>query len=285
MDSNKLKTFWDRTRARLAKEPIAAEVSPVQEKVPYYKHRVTLRSLDGVGVRAYLSSPRRAGQTGPRLPAIVTTTGYGGWEFGTTLGECQRGYIMLQLYPRGQGESAELWKVQEGADQAWVNHGKHNPEGFYYQGCFMDMLRGVDYLATRPDVDASRIGFMATSQGGMIVLSSGALDPRVKAVVSHVPALCNFRQHPSARLCPELGNDPVFLDTFDHFDPVTLAPWLKAPTLVSAGGKDQVCPADTIRAVWDRLPGIKELYHDPELAHETSVEFYNMGWEWMARYL
>jgi cephalosporin-C deacetylase-like acetyl esterase len=79
--------------------------------------------------------------------------------------------------------------------------------------------------------------------------------------------------------------DPVFLNTFDYFDPVNLAPWLRAPTLVSSGGKDETCPPAAIRAVFDRLPGIKSLTHYPDLAHTSAGDFYEMSWEWMQRYV
>ncbi len=280
-----LEAFWKETIERAAAEPLEAEVTAVDEKVPYYKHRVTYRSLDGVKVRAYVSVQHAEGKHPKRLPAIVSPPGYGGWEFGNTLSECQRDYVILHVYPRGQGESGDLWKVAPGAYQAWVNHGKESPEGFYYQGAYMDMVRGIDYLLTRPDVDPDRIGLMGTSQGGLIVLSVGAIEKRVRAVVAHLPALCNFRGNKTHKLCANLLNDPVFLDTFDYFDPVNLAPWLKAPTLVSSGGKDTTCPADAIRAAWDQLPGIKSLYHDPELTHTSSPDFYQMSWDWMKRFL
>jgi len=72
---------------------------------------------------------------------------------------------------------------------------------------------------------------------------------------------------------------------FDYFDPVNLAPWLRAPTLISSGGKDITCPPEAIRAVFDKIPGIKTLFHDPNLTHTSSSDFYEMSWEWMKRYL
>lgn len=124
---------------------------------------------------------------------------------------------------------------------------------------------------------------MGTSQAGGIVLAVGGLDPRVKAVVAHVPYLCDLRHHPG--LSSDLRQDPVFLDTFDYFDPVNLASRLRAPTLISAGGKDKTCPPETIRAVFDRLPGIKSLAHYPDLPHTSCGDFYEMSWEWMGRYI
>jgi len=283
MNTQTLETFWQKTLHRAAKEPLEAQAEQVKAPLPFYKHRITYRSLDGVKVRACLGQPILGERGNGKLPAIVTAPGYGGWEFGTELSECQRGYLVLQVYPRSQGESGELWKVEPSADQAWMNHGKHNPEGFYYQGAYVDVMRGIDYLLTRPDVDAGRIGLMGTSQGGGIVLAVGALDPRVKAVVAHVPYLCDLRNHRG--LSTDLAGDPVFLNTFDYFDPVHLAPRLRAPTLLSAGGKDKTCPPETIRAVFDRLGGTKALAHYPELTHTSCGDFYAMSWEWLKRHL
>jgi len=276
--------FWQRTLERSAKQPLDATVEKVNDRLPHEKYRVTYHSLAGIPVRAYLGLPIEGERPAHRWPAIVTAPGYGGWEFGMTLHECLRGYVLLQVYPRSQGESGELWKVEPGAYQAWMNHGKHDPEGFYYQGAFVDMIRGIDYLLTRDDVDPDRIGLMGTSQGGGIVLSVGALDPRVNAVVAHVPYFCDLRHNEGFKSC-DLGNDPKFLRTFDYFDPVNLAPRLKAPVLLSTGGKDKTCPEETIRAVFDKLPGIKALAHYPELTHTSSGDFYGMTWEWMERYL
>ncbi len=46
---------------------------------------------------------------------------------------------------------------------------------------FWDDIRTVDYLVSRPDVDASRIGCMGISMGGYRTLFLAALDTRIKA--------------------------------------------------------------------------------------------------------
>lgn len=283
-----LDAFWRSTLARLAAQPMNAKVEPLKEKLPYFVYRVTLTSLDGVPIRAYMSTPVDCianGRTPRTLPAIVTGPGYGGWEFGQTLSECQRGYVVLQVFPRGQGESSELWKVRDGAEQAWVNHGKEKPEGFFYQGGYCDMLRGVDFLLTRPEVDPLRVGMAGTSQGGLLVLAAAALDPRVKACVAHVPALCDLTHHPPKGLVPALADDPAFARTWNWFDPWRLASRIHAATLLSSGGRDAVCPPASIHAIYNQLPGIRSITHYPDLIHTSSNDFYDMTWQWLARYL
>ena len=46
-----------------------------------------------------------------------------------------------------------------------------------------DLMRLIDYLATRPDVDATRIGVMGFSKGGMETYLATAVDPRIAVAV------------------------------------------------------------------------------------------------------
>jgi len=268
--------FWRNTLERLAAEPVEAAVKDLREPLPYKTYEVTYRSLGGVRVRALLAMP--IGAVLP-LPAIVTVPGYGGLQQGIMLAECQRGYAILQVFPR----------VVEGEK---LTYGIGKPEGAYYQGANADVVRGIDYLASRKDIDAARIGIAGTSQGGGISLAVASLDKRVKVVAAHVPFLCDFRL--AARTAGSLvkqildkagKNDEASLRTLDYFDPLQLVSELKAPAIISAGGKDTVCPAATIRAVFERMPGVKSLFHDPELVHTTSPGFYELSWVWLNRYL
>lgn len=282
-----LDAFWQKTLARARAQPLDVQVEKENQRLPYQVFRVTYRSLDGIPVRAWLSLPvvsAADGRPPRRWPAIVTAPGYAGWQFGAQLGECQRGYAILQVYPRAQGESGELWQTDGSRGARWVEYGKENPEGSFYQGAFMDVVRGIDFLRTRPDVDTERIGLMGTSQGGLLALGAASVEPGIRAVVAHVPYLCHFR-HNAAFAGSELARDAAFLNTWDYFDPAHLAPRIQAPALLSSGGKDSLCPPATIRAVFDNLPGIKALAHYPELVHTSCNDFYAMSWQWMERYL
>jgi len=280
-----LRSFWTQSLQEAAATPLDLQIEPVDNSLPYQQFRLTYRGLGGIKIRAYLARPIAGERDHGRLPAIVVPPGLGGWAFGTTLAECQRGYVMLHVYPRAQGESGDFWQVDPSCYQAWVHHGKHNREDFYYRGGFLDLVRGIDCLLTQSDVDPERIGCMGTSQGGGMALAASAIDQRVKAVVAHVPYLCDMRHNATFARFTDLLDDPVFLNVFDYFDPVNLASWLRAPALMSSGGKDEGCPAETIQAVFDRISGIKSLVHYPDLTHTSSRDFYAMSWEWMKRYL
>jgi cephalosporin-C deacetylase len=218
-------------------------------------------------------------------PVIVTSTGYSGKQQGVMLGECQRGYAVLQVFPRGQGESAELWKL----DGDKLTSRLDRPEGAYYQGAYADVMRAIDFASSRDDFDRERIALVGTSQGGGIALAVAALDSRVKAVVAHVPFLCDMRlaaRTPGSLVKERLDkagrNDDAALRTLSYFDPLELAPRVRVPVLMSAGGKDALCPAATIRSVFERLATEqKDLKSYPDLTHTSCLDFYNATWPWL----
>ena len=104
--------------------------------------------------------------------------------------------------------------------------------------------------------------------------------------------MCNFRL--SAKIEGSLVRNLLLkyddmnensFNTLDYFDPYVLADQVKVPALVSAGGKDQVCPAAGIRSMFDRLAGIKAFAYYPDKPHTSCTDFYLMCWDWMNRYL
>src|SRR5437868_6064576 len=46
-----------------------------------------------------------------------------------------------------------------------------------------DIMRTLDYIATRPDLDATRAGCMGISGGGTATLFASALDPRLRVAM------------------------------------------------------------------------------------------------------
>lgn len=279
-----INSFWQNTLVSLAQEPLEAELEKIDEPLPYQKFSLQLRSLDGVRIRALLSRPY-TDKVDKRLPAIVTAPGYGGMEHAINLNECQRGYVVLQIFPRGQGESKDAIDLGGVEKLAW---NIEQPLGYYYQGAYADMIRGVDYLAARADVDDAKIAAMGTSQGGGLAVATAALDPRVSSVAAHVPFLCGMSDQSensgvksilkNAGVCVEIA-----LQTLAYFDPVNLAPLVNVPVLLSSGGKDLVCPGASIQSVYERLSGIKSLIHYPHLEHTSCSDFYEAGWQWIKR--
>ena len=59
--------------------------------------------------------------------------------------------------------------------------------------CLHDISVALDYLATRPEVDPQRIGFIGHSYGGRMAIWAPAIDDRILASVSNCGCV-NYKQ-------------------------------------------------------------------------------------------
>lgn len=289
-----LEQFWQQALDELAAVPVEAEVALRTDQpdnlVQVYD--VTLTSLERVRIRGVYAVPIWPERG--RLPALVTFPGYGGDMVPQLAMALEAGYAVLTLYPRGQGLSADLWRLPDGVTKLTL--GLDQPGNHYYRAAYMDCVRAVDFLSSRDEVDAQRIGAYGTSQGGGLSLALAALDKRVRACAVHVPFLCAyriavetattgpylelvdyFRQHPDDR--------PQALETLSFFDPLELAEWIECPTLVTIGDVDTTCPPATIEAVYARLRCLRALVRYPQLGHARHYDFRRQVRHWMDTYL
>jgi cephalosporin-C deacetylase len=297
MNSRELRAFWTEVREELDGVPMDEEVAPVESEHDRLvrTQRVTLRGLGGAIFRAFLTLPDLGPDAAP-LPAVVYTPGYGGNTPHTAMaGLCyDKGIALLSVYPRGQGESAQYWQLPEGCTK--LTMGLADPAEQYYRAGYADCLRGIDYLCSREDIDADRIGVIGLSQGGGLTLATAALDPRVKCAVAHEPFLCNYpvavetaTTGPYLELINYFEGSPDerdrALETLAWFDPLNLAEFIDCPTFVSIGLADTTCPPETIRPVYDRIAAFKGLVEIPGAGHGWHYAYRDFDDLWLRRHL
>lgn len=118
-----------------------------------------------------------------------------------------------------------------------------------------DAMRAIDYLASRPEVDARRIGFTGCSGGGTVTSFVMALDDRV-ACAAPACYLTTFRQLIET-IGPQDAEQNIFGQVafgLDHPDYVLLrAP---RPTLISSTTGDFF----SIDGAWDNYRQAKRVY-------------------------
>jgi len=161
--------------------PLHATVTGVLERGDYVVEKVHFQCIPGAYVIGNLYRPAKVEG---RLPAVLYLCGHSKGKvnppyqanprwFG------QHGYVALVLDPIQLGESQgfhhgtyrdERWD--------WPSRG-YTPAGTEV----WNAMRALDYLETRPDVDAERMGVTGLSGGGVISWCLGAADERVKVVV------------------------------------------------------------------------------------------------------
>ena len=154
MEELKLTQEWDKT-------------FPKSDKVNHSK--VTFVNRYGITLAADLYVPKTT--AGGELPAIAVSGPFGAVKeqssglYAQTLAE--RGFLTIAFDPSFTGES--------GGQPRSVASPDINTE---------DFSAAVDYLATRPDVDAGRIGIIGICGFGGMGLNAAAMDTRIKATVA-----------------------------------------------------------------------------------------------------
>lgn len=154
--------------------------------------RVTYRTADGMLVPAIVYWPERKGRKLEKMPGIVVVNGHGGdkfswYSFYSGMMLAQAGAMVVTYDPIGEGERNVEKKSRAGSHDAWVDPpaGLARTDWGQRLGGLMqiDLMQAVSYLAARPEVDAKRIGVVAYSMGAFVAGITGAIDPRIHAVV------------------------------------------------------------------------------------------------------
>lgn len=290
--NSELRAFWDDTREELQHVDPAAELAPAPQLSgrEYTTQAVVLTSYGGQRLRGWYSTPNDRPLRG-RLPAVLAVPGYSGVKAIPTQ-VVENGFALLTLFPRAQGDSKAEWDLPFGTKLTYYLTDR---DQFYYRAGYMDCLRGIDFLACRPEVDPDRIGMWSRSQGGGFTLATAALDPRVAAAVAEEPFLCNYpvavdvTTNPYVELYEYLQQHPdereQALETLAWFDPLNLVDAITCPTLVNIGMRDETCPYRTIAPVFERIRTLKSLMVYPDLGHQTSTDFNRHAIAWLQRYL
>lgn len=160
-----------------------------EEKRKSYVLEKLLLDLNGIeSVPAYFVYPQQG--KGP-FPTILYNHAGGEYKLGKDELIYEGGGLQMPPYAEGL--------IQKGycalAIDAWCfgeRRGRSESETFkqmLWSGQVLwgmmvyDSLRAVDYLASRPDVDANRLGTMGISMGSTMAWWIAALDPRIKVCV------------------------------------------------------------------------------------------------------
>lgn len=265
--------YWMRARRELdAVEPqfklIRQEELCTETREIYL---LEMRSLGNILVRGWYKKPVKEGV----YPAVLHVQGYSTnmvpqWLYGDD------DMVALGLNIRGHGNSQD--HVNPGFP-GYLQHHVEDKELYIYRGAYMDCVRAVDFLYSRKEVDTTRVAVEGGSQGGALSFATAALDPeRIDLCVPQVPFLSDFRDYfkvagwPAGEFFqyfkehPEIPEDEIYKN-LSYIDIKNLAPWIKAPVLMSIGLKDETCPPHINFAAYNQLTVPKEYIAYPEAGH------------------
>lgn len=225
--------------------------------------RLHFQSMPGLYVTANLYRPKRVEG---KLPAVLYVCGHAqvktnGLSCGNKTGYQHHGYwfarhgyvaLLIDTLQLGEIEGAHHGTYRMG--QWWWNSRGYSPAGVEaWNG-----VRALDYLETRPEVDADRIGMTGRSGGGSYTWTTAAIDERVR-VAAPVAGITDLRNQVVDGVV-EGHCDCMFFVNRHRWDfglnAALLAP---RPLLIVNTDSDSIFPLDGVQRVHAQVRRIYDL--------------------------
>jgi cephalosporin-C deacetylase-like acetyl esterase len=172
--------------------PLDAKILTHVDKGSYVLEKIAYSGAPGIFVPGLLFLPKSAGAHA----GVVFIN-----EDGKSSGEVVRDYleplvaaefVVLSIDPSGMGETAPANSPSQHNYRGMTNEAETD---YFHLARFTgttvtgirtaDVVRGVDYLETRPEIDRRRISAIGHGAGGLLALYAAALDQRLASAISN----------------------------------------------------------------------------------------------------
>lgn len=289
-------TFWNTAKSDLALVAPNYTLTLIPEKSTSARnvYLVQMNSLgDDTGnpvvIKGYYAEPTGGGT----YPALINYLGYDSDQSLIPYcmsGDDNPGYVELILSTRGQSLNRDNNPYGD-----WFVYNLGNKDNYYYRGAYMDVIRGIDFIASKSKTQTENIFVQGSSQGGALTIAAAALDTRIKAIAIGIPFMGDFPDYfkmgqwpayPASVKQQAIGlSDADMYTMLSYFDTKNLAPFITCPVLMASGLQDNVCPPHTHFAPYNNLTNAsyKEYHILPLKAHETPDNWYTMYMDFFAQ--
>lgn len=245
------------------------------------------RSIAGGRLHGWIAFPERARS----LPAFLWVPPYGRESKLPDAYGTREGFVSLSF--NFHGESAfhqEKYRI----DRGYFADGAGDPSTWVMRTMFQNAVIAARVLQTQIEVDEDRVSVMGMSQGAGISIWLGAFCRIIKAVCADMPFLGNIGntltnsvyRYPLKELSDFMEREPLgrerVLNTVSYFDTVHVASRCKVPTHVSLGLKDPACRPETVRDIYDAIPGEKTL-REYDWGHDWYPDMIENNRAWLLR--
>jgi dienelactone hydrolase len=156
----------------------------------------------------------------------------------------------------------------------------------------LDLRRAAAWLASRPEIDAKRLGILGTSLGSFMSALTGEMEPRLGRVVVLLGGgglVDAYYDHPQGAAMRKVfeslgGNKQVLARWIAPADPITCAANLKErQLLIIAGKRDEIVPPSAAVALWKASGEQKIVWFD--CGHYTAAFYFVPAMKHIIRHL
>ena len=289
------KEFWKRELDQVRKDPLNIKmtetVDPSKPKPPHRVWEIKYPSTDGkTEVWGWYTAPSEASEA-KKLPAILSIPAFGGRR-----GNAPRHADACGLVVGYRGDADNPWPSD------WITRGLDKAENSVFRVHYLNLVQAYRFLQTRPEVDLRRVYLQGGSLGGaMSVVLAGLLEKDIAGIVANVPGMdfyftrdgrpaeSSFKQMEQFVAKQPAADRERILRILGYYAPLNFAPDVTADVLFSCGGKDTLCFPKMVYAVYNHLPGPKEIKFYPEAGHGSgpglSDDWPKVSREWLSRRL
>lgn len=283
MDGVKTKDEWAAVRTRLKCEfldmlgldplpdrtPLKATVTGTLDRGNVTIENVHFQSKPGLYVTANLYRPKGAGEK--KHPGILYVCGHSnrGRDGNKTafqdhgLWFASNGYVCLVMDTLQLGEVSGKHHGTYNLGRWWWHDRGYTPAGVE---CW-NGVRGIDYLVSRPEVDAEKIGVTGISGGGATTCWVAAADDRVKVAVP-VSGMSDLECYVTDKVINGHCDCMFPVNTYQWNLQTVLALFAPKPLLFANSDADPIFPmagnrriAERMRACYEML-GAKDHFDD-----------------------
>ncbi|HEX3601056.1 MAG TPA: acetylxylan esterase, partial [Lacipirellulaceae bacterium] len=255
--------------------PLQAVVTGKLDREDFSVEKLYFQSRPHLYVTANLYLPKNA--KGPS-PAILYACGHAtikedGISYGSKAAYqkqpawfARNGYVCLVMDTLQLGEIEGIHHGTYREGMWWWNARGYTPAGVET----WNAMRAIDYLSSRPEVDATRIGMAGHSGGGASTWYVTAMDDRIKAAVP-MAGITTLKNHIVDGCVAHHCDCMYFVNTYRWDFPQLAALATPRPLLISNTDRDTLFPLDGVLDIHAKVRHLYELAgHRPDIALEIS---------------
>jgi hypothetical protein len=315
----KTKADWEKKRPELRRQllemmglwplPPRTDLKPVVtgtiDRETFTIEKLHFQSMPGLYVTANLYVPKKAKLP---APAVLYVCGHGptvidGISYGTK--------VTYQHHPAWLAEHGYVCLIVDTLESGEIlgeHHGTYSRGMWWWQSLgytpagveLWNAMRALDYLETRKEVDATRLGVTGRSGGGATSWWVGAADERVKCIVP-VAGIADLRAHVVEGVADRYKKGVIgghcdcmyFVNTYRWDFPMVAALCAPRPLLLGNSDVDDIFPVPGYRRLYDKAHRIYDLYGagdefqllETKGPHKDTPELRRGAFAWLNKWL
>jgi dienelactone hydrolase len=275
---------------------LKAQITGRLERDAYRIEKIVFQSMPGLYVTGNFYVPNGRAQA---RPTVLYLCGHSPHPLGAKFQYQDRAIWFAE-----RGFPCLILDTHEFGELSGIHHGTHDLNMWHWLSLgytpagveVWNAIRALDFLETRPEVNAKRIGLTGISGGGAMTWYTAAVDERIAAAA---PVCSTFTWGSQADHWVARGQcDCIYYHNSYRWDfPIVAALIAPRPLMILSGQKDTIFPPDGYHAVFERGRRVYDLYAggagksdrirevDDNVAHSDPPLFLREARQWMTRWL